>query len=93
MSTRDQARLRAYRELYGAICELSESLFDQAAEACDDEVEAARLASCSLVRTLQTQRGEAAHEGLLGRIGGVARRRRPARRASRLAEARERAEG
>jgi hypothetical protein len=93
MSTREQQRLRAYRELYGAICELSESLFDQASEVTRDEREAALLASCSLVRTLQHQPGEGSRDGLLERIGEVAQPRRPARGAARRRGAVKHAEG
>ncbi len=67
---RQRAGLQAYRELYGAVCELSESLFDQAVAMCRDERQAAALASCNLVRALQQGR-RASGSGLMRRLSEV----------------------
>ena len=73
MSQARRARLQAYRELYTAVCSLSETLFDDALAVADDEKEAAFAASCALVAKLAGgRRSRASRRGILNRIDALA---------------------
>lgn len=50
------ARRQAERDLFEALRELGESLFDDALVRCDTEREASLLASATLVRALEHER-------------------------------------
>lgn len=52
---RTRARSSAAREITEALSELGENFFDEALCFCDDEQEAAFLASASLVRALERE--------------------------------------
>jgi hypothetical protein len=68
---RERKGLQAYRELYGAVCELSESLFDQAVALYRDERRAAAVASVELIRALEHKDPATSPSGLMRRLSGV----------------------
>lgn len=73
MSRHQQKRLAAYRELYTAVCSLSDSLFEEALTLCEDDRDAAFAASCALVAKLEHSRARSHRRHLLGRIDDMPR--------------------
>ena len=65
--------LAAYRQLYAAVCSLSNSLYEEALAVSTDDRDAAFAASCALVAHLEHERSPATHRGLLGRIDALPR--------------------
>ena len=49
-------RILATREVFEAVAELAESFYDEALELCDDEREAAFLASATLLSALEREK-------------------------------------
>ena len=73
MSQARRARLQAYRELYTAVCSLSDTLYEDALAVTEDEKEAAFAASCALVAKLTGgRRSRASRHGILNRIDALA---------------------
>ncbi|MGC4122446.1 MAG: hypothetical protein QM765_49285 [Myxococcales bacterium] len=78
---RQHLRLAAYRQLYAAICSLSDTLYEEALAVCENDRDAAFAASCALVSRLSREGTPAAQHGLLGRLEALPRSSaRPARR-------------
>jgi hypothetical protein len=50
------ARVRLSREVFEAVAELGESFYDEALQVCDDEREAAFLASATLLSALEQEK-------------------------------------
>jgi len=80
---RSDAQLRAYRALVGALCELSEGLYDRAYRDLRNERRAAFAASCSLIQALGRTRTTDRRSDLLGRIERASKRPGPRRRVRR----------
>jgi len=53
---RTQLRTRLSHDVFEAVAELGESFYDEALQVCDDEREAAFLASATLVCTLEQEK-------------------------------------
>ncbi|HEY3452270.1 MAG TPA: hypothetical protein VGK67_38350 [Myxococcales bacterium] len=70
---RRRVRLAAYRQLYSAVCSLSDSLYEEALAVSENDRDAAFAASCALVSRLARERTPAAQHGLLGRIEALPR--------------------
>jgi hypothetical protein len=65
------ARLQAYRDLYVALCTLSDTLYQEALTVSANERDAAFVASCALIAKLEQEQSPASPSGLLGRIDAV----------------------
>ena len=72
-STPKRMRLAAYRQLYTAVCSLSDTLYEEALAVSENDRDAAFAASCALVSRLARERTPAARHGLLGRIEALPR--------------------
>jgi len=70
---RKRMRLAAYRQLYSALCSLSDTLYEEALAVSENDRDAAFAASCALGSRLSSERTPTAQHGLLGRLEALPR--------------------